>query len=82
MPKKKYFMSVKRLRDIEKGRVMPTMEEFFKLCFLYEIPETKLLEKTYPLLYKRWKKEIEYANKQSFIEENQENLVQSSPFIC
>ena len=74
-------MSVQRLRDIENGKVMPTLEEFFKLCFLYEMPETILLKNIYPDLYDRWKKEIDHNKKQLQIEKNKDKLISSSPFI-
>jgi len=54
-------MSLQRLRDIEHGKVMPTLEEFFKLCMLYEMPETILLKKMYPTLYAVWKRDIDQA---------------------
>lgn len=57
--KPKLFMTVKRLSDIENGKVMPTLEEFVKLCILYKMPEAMIMKKSYPRLYARWEKEID-----------------------
>ena len=52
---------LKRLQDIEDGKVFPTFEEFFKLCLVYEIEENVNLRKLYPRAYKKFKKDVQDA---------------------
>lgn len=52
---------IKRLLDIEKGRVLPTFEEFFKIALVYEMAENVNLKKLYPKAYKKFSKEVKEA---------------------
>ena len=59
--KQRPFMSVQRYRDIEKGRVLPTFEEFYKLMIIFEMEENLNLKKIYPHLYKHYKRDLDIA---------------------
>jgi hypothetical protein len=48
----------KRLKAIEDGKTLPTFEEFFKLCILYNLVECVNLKEMYPTLYEEYKKDL------------------------
>ena len=71
--KRQKFMTVKRLSDIENGKVLPTFEEFFKLCILYGLGENVNLKEMYPTLYKAYKQDLDAAK----MEKGKQNSVPS-----
>jgi len=56
--------ALRRYRDIEAGKVLPTLQEFFKICIIYGIGENVNLKELYPTLYRDLKEEIDMRSKQ------------------
>jgi len=56
---KESTLALQRYRDIESGKVIPTFEEFFKICIILNIAEKVNLKELYPTLYDMWKRDID-----------------------
>ncbi len=56
--------TLQQYRDIETGRVLPTLPEFFEICIIFEIGENVNLKDLYPAMYRDIKKEIEKRSKE------------------
>ena len=50
---------LKRYRDIENGKVLPTLEEFYMLAIFFRLGENVNLKELYPTLYDECRKRVD-----------------------
>ncbi len=53
--------AIPRYKEIENGDVIPTFEEFFKICIFLQMDEDVNLKKLYPTLHEQYLRDIQIA---------------------
>lgn len=57
----KIEQAIPRYKKIEAGEVLPTFEEFYKICIFLQMDQGVNLRKLYPTLYKQYLRDIQMS---------------------